>query len=112
MGLKDVQLRAHEIRDPNKFVLSNAQWRLTKPKAVMDDKDERDRKRARKGVDDQCEWMKCVSRQVGQLNNFGNFPTSKISYSEVKEPLQNCGFLRAMMILQDLVAANATKQVE
>merc|ERR1712187_848256 len=72
--------------------------------------DERDSRRHRSS-DEQSEWMKAVSRQVGQLNNFGTLG-DKVSYQDVKEPLRKCGFLGAIKILQDLVAANGKMQVK
>merc|ERR1712039_869842 len=106
--LKDVELKAHELRDPTAYVLSNASRRARTGDSGRSD--ERYSRRPRSS-DEQSEWMKAVSRQVGQLNNFYTL-VDKVSYQDVKEPLRKCGFLGAIKILQDLVAANGKMQVK
>merc|ERR1712217_29566 len=105
--LKDVELKAHELRDPVAYIQSNASRRARTGDTGRSD--DRDGKRQRTDGE-QSEWMKAVSRQVGQLNNFVSLG-DKVSYMDVKEPLRKCGFLGAIKILQDLVAANGKMQV-
>merc|ERR1712113_249014 len=50
------------------------------------------------------EEQKALSRQIGMINKSGELGGNRISHSDVGEAWQSISFLKAMKILQDVVA--------
>eukprot|EP00930_Biecheleria_cincta_P089997 TRINITY_DN7934_c0_g1_i2.p1 TRINITY_DN7934_c0_g1~~TRINITY_DN7934_c0_g1_i2.p1 ORF type:complete len:634 (-),score=111.85 TRINITY_DN7934_c0_g1_i2:143-2044(-) len=105
--LTDLEDRAQEVQNPNGYVVRAAKNALD-PKN-RDSSQTRDpaSKRSRPAAHDahSAVEFKEISRKVGQLNKIADWPL-KLSYSDIKEPLEQCGVELALDILEDLEYAH------
>eukprot|EP00930_Biecheleria_cincta_P047697 TRINITY_DN3311_c0_g1_i1.p1 TRINITY_DN3311_c0_g1~~TRINITY_DN3311_c0_g1_i1.p1 ORF type:complete len:464 (-),score=106.22 TRINITY_DN3311_c0_g1_i1:125-1480(-) len=86
--LKDLQVHAESVSNPTAYVKAAAQRASgVNPTSTTKPSDSEDSKK--------------IARQVGWLNANGNLQ-DRLSYSDIKEPLENCGLRGAQRILKDL----------
>eukprot|EP00930_Biecheleria_cincta_P083854 TRINITY_DN73363_c0_g1_i1.p1 TRINITY_DN73363_c0_g1~~TRINITY_DN73363_c0_g1_i1.p1 ORF type:complete len:632 (+),score=122.92 TRINITY_DN73363_c0_g1_i1:124-2019(+) len=102
--LNDLEEKADQIQKPTAYVLKAAQNALYSNARSPATK--RRWQPTSTGIaDGNINDSKRISQKVGLLNKMGNWPV-KLSYSDVKDPLEQCGVDVALEILEDLEQAD------